>query len=96
MSIKKTDYPLLQKGLKRTRKTVTLETKMSVIRKMEAGEKCANVCSSLSLAPATIMANDEKIKVFLTKFNINKVEMKYSLLEKDGLQGSSNARKFTA
>jgi len=32
---------------------------------MEAGEKCANVCSSLILAPATTsttMANAEKIK----------------------------------
>ena len=63
-SIKKTDYPLLQKGAKRTRKTVTLETKILVIRKMEAGEKSANVCSSVGLAPATvstIMANTEKI-----------------------------------
>jgi hypothetical protein len=38
-SIKKTDCHVLQKGLKRTRKNVTLETKMLVIRKMEAGEK---------------------------------------------------------
>jgi hypothetical protein len=38
---------------------------MLVIRKMEAGEKHANICSSLCLAPATvstIMANAEKIK----------------------------------
>jgi len=42
-SIKKTDCLLLQKGVKRTRKTVTLETKMLVIRKTEAGEKRANV-----------------------------------------------------
>jgi hypothetical protein len=38
---------------------------MLVIRKMEAGEKCANVCSSLGLASATvstIMGNAEKIK----------------------------------
>jgi len=38
---------------------------MLVIRKMEAGEKRANVCSSLDLTPATvstIMANAEKIK----------------------------------
>jgi len=64
-SIKKTDFPLLQKGVKRTRKTVTLETKMLVIRKMETGEKRANICSSLALAPATVstvMANAEKIK----------------------------------
>ena len=64
-SIKKTDCPLLKKRVKRTRKTVTLETKMLVIRKMEAGEKRGNVCSSLGLAPATvstIMANAEKIK----------------------------------
>jgi len=64
-SIKKTNFPLLQKGVKRTRKTVTLETKMLVIRKLETVEKHANVCSSLSLAPATvstIMANAEKIK----------------------------------
>ena len=37
---------------------------MLVTRKMEAGEKRANVCSSLGSAPATvstIMANAEKI-----------------------------------
>jgi len=37
--IKKTDI-FLQKGMK-TKKTVTLQTKMLVIRKMEAGEKPA-------------------------------------------------------
>jgi hypothetical protein len=65
MSVKKTGCPVLHKGVKRTRKTVTLETKMLVIRKMEAGEKRVNVCSSLGLAPATvsaIMVNAEKIK----------------------------------
>ena len=65
MSIKKTDYRLLQKGVKRTRKTVTLETKMLVTRKIEAGEKRANVCSSLGLALATvstIMAKAKKVK----------------------------------
>jgi hypothetical protein len=38
---------------------------MLVIRKIKAGKKCANVCSSLSLAPATVstmMVNAEKIK----------------------------------
>jgi hypothetical protein len=38
---------------------------MLVIRKMEAGEKRANICSSLGLAPATvsaIKANAEKNK----------------------------------
>ena len=53
-SIKKTDCPLLQKGVKRKSKAVTLETKMLVIRKMGAGEKRANVCSSLGLAQATV------------------------------------------
>ena len=36
-----------------------------MIRKLESGEKRANVCSSLGLAPATVstvMANAEKIK----------------------------------
>jgi len=64
-TIKKTDCPHLQKGVKRTRRTVTFETKMLVIRKMEAGKKHANVCSSLSLAKvtvSTIMVNAEKIK----------------------------------
>ena len=64
-SIKKTDFPLFQKGMKRTRKTVTLETKTLVIRKMEAGEKHSNICSSLGLVTvtvSTIMANAEKIK----------------------------------
>jgi len=138
--------------MKRTRKTVTLEPKMLVIRKMEAGEKCANVCSSLGLAPATvstIMAEAEKIKqsaqktIKLHASNVsytrnfyiekmeqlltpwvdnlnqkripliwraiaakasslfgenqqNKVEMRHSLLAKDGLQGSSNAQVFIA
>jgi len=43
MSIKKTDCSSLQKGVKRAWKTVTLETEMLVIRKMEAGEKRANL-----------------------------------------------------
>ena len=47
MSVKKTDCPLLQKGVKRARKTVTLKTKMLVVIKIEDGEKRANVCSSL-------------------------------------------------
>ena len=64
-SIKKTNFPLLQKGMKRTGNTVTLETQMLVFRKMEAGQKRANVCSSLGLAPATVstvMVNAEKIE----------------------------------
>jgi len=68
MSIEKTDCPLLQKGVKRTRKTVTLENKMFVTRKMEAGKK--SVCSSLSMALATvstIMGNAEKIKQLAQK-----------------------------
>ena len=64
-TIKKADFPVLQKGVKIKRNAVTLETKVLVFRKMEAGEKRANVCSSLGLAPAavrTVMANAEKIK----------------------------------
>jgi hypothetical protein len=44
---------------------LTLETKMLVIRKMEAGEKRTNICSSLGLALATestVTVNAEKIK----------------------------------
>ena len=55
---------------KKARKTVTLETQILVIRKMEAGEKCANVYSSLGLAPvivSTVMANAEKIKQLAQK-----------------------------
>jgi hypothetical protein len=37
--IKKTDCPLLQKEFKRTMKTVNLETKILLFKKMEAGEK---------------------------------------------------------
>jgi hypothetical protein len=54
-SIKKTDCPLWQKGVKRTRKIITLQTKMLVIRKMEAGEKRANVFIFFCLAPATVI-----------------------------------------
>ena len=53
----------MQKGVKITRKTVALETKRLVIRKMEADEKRANFCSSLVVAPATvstIMVNAKK------------------------------------
>ena len=56
--------------MKRTRKTVTLETKMLLIRKMEAGEKRANVCRSHSLVMATvsiIMVNAEEIKQLAQK-----------------------------
>ena len=49
-STRKTGFPLLQKGVKRTRRTVPLETKILVFRKMEAGEKRANDCSY----PATV------------------------------------------
>jgi hypothetical protein len=41
-SIKKTDCPVLQKGVKNARKNVSLETKILVMRKMEAGEKRVN------------------------------------------------------
>jgi hypothetical protein len=65
-SIKKTNFfPLLQKGAKKTRKDITLEPKLLVIRKMEVGKKRAVVCSSLGLAPAsvsTVMANAEETK----------------------------------
>jgi hypothetical protein len=64
-SIRKTYCPLQQKGVKRTRKAVTLETKMLVIRRMDAGKTRANVCSALGVAPAAvspIIANAEKIK----------------------------------
>jgi len=81
-SSKETDCPLLQKRVKRTRKTVTLETKMLVIRKMEAGEKRANVCSPLGLAPAivsTAMANAKKIKnktVGTENYKISRIKCK--------------------
>ena len=53
----------MQKEVKRARKTATLETEMLVNRKMEAGEKRANICRSFGLAPTTVstlMANTEK------------------------------------
>jgi len=56
--------------MKRTRKTVTLGAKMLVIRKTEADKKWGNICSSLSLAPATvstIMVNAGKIKQWAQK-----------------------------
>jgi hypothetical protein len=53
-SIKKTDVPLFQKEVKRTSKTVTLENKTLVIRKMEAVKIGAIVCHSLSSTPATV------------------------------------------
>ena len=94
-SIKKTDFPLLQKGVKRTRETVML-----VIIETEAGEKRANVCSSLCLVSAavpTIMANAEKIKPSAQKttklrgsnvsytrnFNIEKMEQLLTLCVDD-------------
>jgi len=125
---------------------------MLVIRKMDAGEKHANICSSLGLVPATvltIMANAEKIKKseqkttklpasnvsYTRNFNTEYMEQLLTLwvddlnkkgipltqhgisakarslfdeikrkeggnetfkLARDGLQGSSNARKFIA
>jgi hypothetical protein len=53
---------------------------MLVVRTMEAGKKSTNVCSSLSLAPATvstIMAHAEKIKV--GRENYKTVRIKYTL-----------------
>ena len=61
-SVKKTDCPLLQKGVKRTRKTVSLETKTLVIRKLEAGEKRGNVCSYHGMVTATVSINMANLK----------------------------------
>jgi hypothetical protein len=47
--IKKTECPHLQKGMKRTKRTVTLDTKMLVNRKVEAGEKRANLAKQQEL-----------------------------------------------
>ena len=60
----------MQKGVKTTRKTVTLEPTVLVNGKMGAGEKCANICRSLGSAPATvsiIMANAGKNKTVFTE-----------------------------
>jgi hypothetical protein len=38
----------------------------------------------------------QRLGVVLTKFNKKKVDTRHSLLAKDGLQGSSNSRKFFA
>jgi hypothetical protein len=78
-SIKKKDYTLLQKEVKRKRKTVNLEAKMLVIRKTEAGEKRSNIGSSLSLAPATastIIANVGKIKNRHRNYKIARIKYK--------------------
>jgi hypothetical protein len=51
------------KWSEKNKEGVTLQTKMLMIGKMEEGVKCANFCSSLGLAPATvstIMANADK------------------------------------
>jgi hypothetical protein len=72
-SVKKMDCLILQKGSKRTRKVVTLDNKMLMIRKIKAGENRANFFSSLGLAPATvstIMAKAAKMKQSAQK-NIN-------------------------
>jgi transcriptional regulator len=87
--------PLLQKGVKTTRKTLTLGTKILVIREKEAGDKRANICSSLGLVLAVvsqIMAYAEKIKqsaektiklrasnVTLKTFNTKKMEQLLTL-----------------
>ena len=79
-SIKKTDCPLLRKGVNTSRKTVTLETKILVISNMEASENRANVCSSLGLAPAAvtiIMANTKKKKTVDTEnYKIARIKCK--------------------
>jgi hypothetical protein len=54
---------------------------MLVIRKMEAGEKCNNVCSSLGLASATvstIIAHAEKNKTIIRE-NYQTASIKYKL-----------------
>ncbi|XP_017772826.1 PREDICTED: tigger transposable element-derived protein 1-like [Nicrophorus vespilloides] len=50
---------------KKERKTITIEKKMDVIRRMESGERRSAVCKALHLAPSTvstIMGNVDKIK----------------------------------
>jgi hypothetical protein len=64
-SIKKDKLSFFARSSEKTRKIVALETKMLVIRKMEAGEIRANVRSSLDFVPTTvspIMTHAEKIK----------------------------------
>ena len=99
ISIKITDCPLFEKGAKRTRKPVTLETKTLVIRKMEAGEERANVCSSIGLAPATVstvMANAEKNKTIDTQnYKTARIKCMYiigsrRLMPPDALQPKAN------
>jgi hypothetical protein len=65
---------------------------MLVIRKMEAGEKRANICSSLGLAltpVSTIMANAEKIKHSAqktTKMRASNVSYTINLVKMEQLQ----------
>ena len=61
----KTDCPFFRKEVKKTKKNVTLETKILVIRKKVADKKLVNIFSSLGLTPptvSTIMTNAAKIK----------------------------------
>lgn len=71
MSVRKNrDRTSVQSVAKRARKSISLDTKMSVIRRMEAGETRPTVCHALNLAPATvstIMANAKKIKESVQK-----------------------------
>ncbi|GFX11477.1 hypothetical protein TNCV_1821601 [Trichonephila clavipes] len=46
---------------KATRKSISLETKMQVIRRLETGERQSQIGAALNLAASTILKNKEKI-----------------------------------
>jgi len=51
---------------KRSRKSVTLETKLEVLRRLESGEKIVQICKFVGLPKSTVQTirdNKEKIKV---------------------------------
>jgi hypothetical protein len=80
-SIKKT-LSSFAKWSEKNKEGVTLETKMLMIGKMEDGGKCANYCSSLGLAPATVsttMANAGKNKTTSTDTKLHASNASYTI-----------------
>ena len=52
---------------KRSRQSVTLETKLDILRRIETGEKIVEICSALGLPKSTVQTirdNKEKIKAY--------------------------------
>lgn len=77
------------KNKKRSRKSVTLETKLEVLRRIEGGEKIVKICNAMGLAKSTVQTirdRKEEIKIYLLSaapLNVSEItRQRSSIMEK--------------